>query len=94
MKSRARPSGSFQMILLALVLHAGVAFGAPGQSSAEARQHADRGSRLAQLNDLKGAEAEFRRAVELSPNNPEYLTQLGTILGLERKLEASSPMAR
>ena len=38
------------------------AFGAPGQSSAEAREHAQRGLTFARLNDLKGAEAEFRRA--------------------------------
>jgi hypothetical protein len=43
------------------------AFGAPGQSSAEAREHAQRGLTFAKLNDLKGAESEFRRAVELSP---------------------------
>src|ERR1051326_6694240 len=61
-----------------------------GQSSVQAREHAERGLTFARRNDLKAAEAEFRRAVELSPRNIEYLTELGGLLGMQRKLEESS----
>ncbi len=53
----------------------------------QAQDFADRGLRLAREGDLKNAEAELRRAVELDPEDPEYLSDLGVILGMERKLE-------
>jgi tetratricopeptide (TPR) repeat protein len=46
--------------------------------------------RFAKINDLKAAEAEFRQAVRLAPNNPQYLTELGGVLGMQGKLEESS----
>ncbi len=54
-----------------------------------ASEHAGKGLDLAQAGDLKGAESELRRAVSLSPANPEYLADLGSILGLEEKLDES-----
>ena len=50
-----------------------------------AKQHASRAAQLVQANDLKGAEAEMRQAVELSPNNAEYLTRLGLILTMQER---------
>src|SRR5262245_40767628 len=60
------------------------------QASARAQEHADRGMELAQGGDLKGAEAELRRAVELAPRDPAYLASLAGILGMQQKLEESS----
>ena len=60
--------------------------GAPGGSVDTAKRHADRGLRLAQAGDLKGAEAELRLAVHLSPNDPDYLADLGGILGMQQRL--------
>jgi tetratricopeptide (TPR) repeat protein len=78
--------------VLVLILAFGFqsAFGAPGQSLVEAQEHADRGMSLAARNDLKAAEAEFRQAVELSPNYLPFLANLGSILGAEHKLEEST----
>ena len=52
--------------------------------------HAGKGLELVQQGDLKGAESELRRAVELSPKNPIYLASLGSVLGMQQKLEESS----
>ena len=65
-------------------------FASPVQASANAQEHADRGMQLAQSGDLKGAEAELRRAVELAPRDPVYLASLGGILGMQQKLKESS----
>src|SRR3989454_10901486 len=65
-------------------------FASPAQASAKAQGHADRGMQLAQSGDLKGAEAELRRAVELAPRDPAYLASLGGVLGMQQKLQESS----
>ena len=59
----------------------------PEDVSNEAQKHANRGLELAQAGDLKGAEAELRQAVELTPDDPAYLADLGGILGMQQKLE-------
>jgi protein O-GlcNAc transferase len=60
----------------------------PGQtgSAADANQHAETGVQYAREGNLVRAEAELRRAVDLAPNNPSYLTSLGGILGMQEKL--------
>ncbi len=65
-------------------------FARPAQASATAQEHADRGMQLAQSGDLKSAETELRRAVELAPRDPAFLASLGRILGMQQKLEESS----
>ena len=84
------PSGVHTMLLLILAFGVQIALGAPGQSLVEAQEHAARGISFAARNDLKAAEAEFRQAVELSPNHLPYLANLGSILGTEHKLEEST----
>ena len=59
------------------------------QSSTGA-EHAARAAQLVQAGDLKGAEAEMRQAVELSPKEPQYLARLGLILGMQRRPEAAA----
>ena len=56
----------------------------------QTEDHAGKGLELVQQGDLKGAESELRRAVELSPKNPTYLASLGSVLGMQQKLEESS----
>ena len=80
--------GALACLLLALCTQL-PSQGAP-QSVPDAQAHADRGLQLAQQGNLVRAESEFRRAVELAPQDPSYLTHLGTILAMERKLEEST----
>ncbi|MEW5977460.1 MAG: tetratricopeptide repeat protein [Acidobacteriota bacterium] len=53
-------------------------------------QHANRAQQMAQRGDLVNAEAEMRRALDLSPNRPRYLSALGSILGMQKKLEEAN----
>jgi Flp pilus assembly protein TadD len=71
----------------AVVLCTGPAFCWPEDPAGQAQAHADRGLELARAGDLKGAEAELRLAVSLSPNEAEYLAGLGGVLGMQQKLE-------
>jgi tetratricopeptide (TPR) repeat protein len=48
-------------------------------------EHAARAAQLVEAGDLKGAEAEMRQAVELSPKEPFYLARLGLILGMQHR---------
>lgn len=59
------------------------------QTSAGA-EHAARAAQRIQAGDLKGAEAEMRRAVELSPKEPQYLVRLGLILGMQHRPEEAT----
>ena len=62
--------------------------------STEARSHADRGLELAHSGDITSAESELRKAVKLEPNNPEFLSALGTLLAMQKKLEESTTVFR
>ena len=65
------------------------------QPSPEAQQHAEKAVQLAQQGDLKNAEAELRKAVDLSPADSSLLTSLGGILGMEGNLqEANTYLAK
>ncbi len=77
-----------QLRALSLPMH--VPFSGLGLGKDRAQEYTERGLKFAQAGDLKGAEAELRRAVELAPNDPTYLADLGRVLGRERKLEESS----
>lgn len=50
-----------------------------------ASKHASRAAQLVQAGDLRGAEAEIRQAVELSPKETEYLIRLGLILSMQQR---------
>jgi hypothetical protein len=68
------------------------AFSTPYGAADEAQAHADRGLELAQAGDLRGAEAELRLAVTLSPNNLDYLAGLGGIPRDGTKAGGSEPV--
>ncbi len=60
-----------------------------------AEVHSDRAAQLVQHGDLKSAEAELRRALQLSSADPKLLTSLGGVLSMQGKLEqANAYLAR
>ncbi len=59
-----------------------------------AQAHADLGIQLAQSGDLTSGENELRQAVKLEPNNPEFLSTLGTLLAMDKKLDESTAVFR
>lgn len=74
-------------ILMAVALwQAGLA----AQESSLAAQHAEKAAELVQRGDLKGAEAELRKAVSLSPEDPALLTSLGGVLGMQGHLRQAN----
>jgi Flp pilus assembly protein TadD len=78
------------LLQMSLALWTGAAFSAPDDAADNAQAHADRGLEIARAGDLKGAEAEFRLAINLSPNDADYLAGLGGVLGMQQKLEEAS----
>ena len=65
------------------------------QPEPAAQQHAGKAVQFAQQGDLKNAESELRKALELSPGDSNLLTSLGGILGMEGNLqEANTFLAR
>jgi tetratricopeptide (TPR) repeat protein len=58
--------------------------------SATAEQHAQQASTLVGRGELERAEVELRQAVALAPNNAEYFSTLGSVLGMRKKLDESS----
>ena len=81
----------FSIVLSTLIL-SGTAF--CSAQFDEARVHADHGLQLAQSGDLQGAENELRQAIRLEPRNPEFLSTLGTLLAMDKKLDESSTLFR
>jgi hypothetical protein len=61
----------FIVFQVTLASWTGIALSAPGGVADTAQEHADRGLELARSGDLKGAEAELRLALHLSPNEPD-----------------------
>src|SRR5206468_1860479 len=54
------------------------------------QQHARRGVELSQKGDLKSAEAEFRQAIELSPQDAISTALLGLVLARQDRLKEAS----
>jgi Flp pilus assembly protein TadD len=79
--------GLFPSVLLVLSFH-GLA------QIEDAQSHADAGIQFARSGDLGRAADELRRAVMLAPTNAEFLSTLGTVLAMDKKLEESSAAFR
>jgi tetratricopeptide (TPR) repeat protein len=62
----------------------------PAFGQGEAQEHAEKALQFAQAGDLKRAETELRKAVELAPGDPALLTSLGGILGMEGDLQQAN----
>lgn len=76
-------------MIRALLFFAVCALDAYAQST-NAAQHAQQADALVRRGDLEQAESELRQAVALAPNNAEYLSTLGSVLGMRKKLDESS----
>jgi tetratricopeptide (TPR) repeat protein len=75
--------GVFVAVLLALSF--------PGRARTEdAQSHADMGIQFARSGDMARAAEELRRAVMLAPTNAQFLSTLGTVLAMDKKLEEST----
>ncbi len=61
----------------------GLAVPLPAQPTAQ--EHASRALQLAQKEDLAAAESELREAVRLSPRNAVYLSDLASILRMQKR---------
>ena len=72
--------------LASLVLSVLSANALGAQRPTEAQRHADQAMQLAQTGNLQQAEIELRRAVELAPNEPVHLADLGGILVMQQRL--------
>ena len=80
-----RTAVSFTLMLAAAALPAH-AFPA----DAQAENHLANASRLIRDGDLREAEAELRRAVDLVGDNPTYLATLGQVLGMQNRMEEAA----
>src|SRR5262245_32256635 len=79
------------LVLCAWLLRVQVSPGQP-ESQPSAQCHAETAFSLARAGDLSGAERELRRALELYPGDPSCLSSLGSILGMQQKLEESNTL--
>jgi tetratricopeptide (TPR) repeat protein len=57
---------------------------------ASAEMHAEKGLQSAQEGNLQLADDELRKAVALAPDNMAFLSNLGTVLAMEKKLAEST----
>jgi tetratricopeptide (TPR) repeat protein len=78
------------MTLVVWLVCTGVALGQQAPNQQKARELADHAAQLVRNGNLAEAEADLGRAVELDPQHEAYLSALGAVLGMERKLQASS----
>lgn len=62
----------------------------PGQQTSLTQEHAEKALQFAQRGDLRSAESELRKAVDISPDDPALLTSLGGILGMEGELQRAN----
>ena len=79
---------AFLIIVFQPLFVNGIVYGSYQQTEAEA--HADKAWQFARAGDLADAEVELRRAVQLAPDNPGFLANLGTVLAMETKLDDST----
>ncbi|MGH6628160.1 MAG: hypothetical protein ACREB3_00335, partial [Burkholderiales bacterium] len=89
----ATPKALVRGCLAASVIFAAFHLSALGplpQDTPSAQEHAERGMQLAQRGDLKGAEAELHRAIELAPRDAPALSALGAVLGMQQRLSESN----
>jgi Flp pilus assembly protein TadD len=66
-----------------------IPLGAASPQAPTAQAHAAKGKELLTRGNLSAAERELRRAVEMAPDEAEFLALLGVALGMERKLQES-----
>ena len=77
-------------VSLALILASATLPADASPADAQAELHLSNASRLIREGDLRNAETELRRAVELVPDNPTYLARLGQVLGMQNRMEEAA----
>ena len=77
-------------VSLTLMLAAAALPAHPFPADAQAENHLANASRLIRDGDLREAEAELRRAVDLVADNPTYLARLGQVLGMQNRMEEAA----
>ncbi len=77
-------------VCLLLARNGAAEFASEVPQAGQAETHAENGLRLAQTGNLQLAEEELRKAVAMAPANAVFLSNLGTILAMEHKLEEST----
>jgi superkiller protein 3 len=80
----------FLFSLMAGSAAGGFTFAKAQTQDSAAETHAGKGLDFAQEGNLMLAEEELRKAVELAPGEAQYLSNLGTILAMEKKLDEST----
>src|SRR5437879_3640361 len=80
--------GARAMIRVGLILLC-TALAAAQHTATTAQDYAERARELIGQADAPSAERELRKAVELAPDNTEYLALLGAALGMQHKLQES-----
>jgi superkiller protein 3 len=68
----------------------GLTFARARTQGSQAETHAEKGLQFAQEGNLASAEEELRKAVDLAPGNAAFLSNLGTVLAMEKKLDEST----
>jgi tetratricopeptide (TPR) repeat protein len=75
---------------VALASAGGCLFPANSQEADRAQSVLDRVAQFVEAGDLKQAENILRRAIQSSPKDPRLLSQLGSILGIQNRLQEAS----
>ena len=88
--ARRRWRGAAVSLALTLVLASAVLPADSSPADAQAEMHLANAARLIREGDLRNAETELRRAVDLVPDNPAYLARLGQVLGMQNRMEEAA----
>lgn len=85
--ARRRWRGAAVSLALTIILASAALPADSSPADAQAELHLANASRLIRDGDLRNAETELRRAVDLVPDNPAYLARLGQVLGMQNRME-------
>src|ERR1700704_48159 len=77
-------------VCLLLATNGAAEFASEVPQAGQGGKHAEKGLQLAQTGGLQLAEKELRKAVAMAPARAVFLSNLGTILAMENKLEEST----
>ena len=85
--ARQRWRGAAVSLTLTLIFAAVTLPADSSPADAQAEMHVANAARFIRDGDLRNAENELRRAVDLVPDNPGYLARLGQVLGMQNRME-------
>lgn len=88
--ARRRWRGAAVSLALTLILASATLPANSSPADAQAELHLANALRLIRDGDIRNAETELRRAVDLVPHNPAYLARLGQVLGMQNRMEEAA----